>query len=49
MILRTAGFYQSAKHKFMKALKYDSENETAKEELKIVLKIIDLDNQIPLD
>lgn len=33
----------SARHKFKKALKIDKENETAKEELSIVERIIELD------
>jgi tetratricopeptide (TPR) repeat protein len=43
LILRTVGNYISAKHKFKKALKIDRENETAKEELAIVDRIIELD------
>ncbi|CDW78380.1 tpr repeat [Stylonychia lemnae] len=49
LILRTVGNYVSAKHKFKKALKLDKENETAKEELSIVDRIIELDKQIPLE
>jgi Tfp pilus assembly protein PilF len=36
LILRTVGNYKSAEHKFLKALKIDKENETAKQELLIV-------------
>lgn len=49
VILRYHGNYRSSRHKFLKALKLDKENETAKEELQIIDKIIELDNQIPLD
>jgi len=44
LVLRTVGNYVSARHKFLKALKYDPENETAKEELAIVERIIELDS-----
>ena len=33
LIMRTVGNYQSAKHKFQKAIKYDPHNETAIQEL----------------
>ena len=49
LIMRTVGNYQSAKHKFQKAIKYDPHNETAIFELEIVNKIIELDSQIPID
>lgn len=49
VILRYHGNYKSARHKFLKALKLDPENDTAKEELLIIDKIIELDSQIPLD
>lgn len=49
LIMRTVGNYQSAKHKFKKALRLDPNNETACIELEIVERIIELDNQIPLD
>ena len=49
LIMRTVGNYQSAKHKFQKALKLDPRNETAIFELGIVNRIIELDEQIPLD
>ena len=39
----------SAKHKFGKALRLDPHNETALFELDIVNRIIELDDQIPLD
>lgn len=43
------GNYWSAQHKFQKALKLDPINETAQFELDIVERIIELDQQIPLD
>lgn len=43
LILRTVGNYISARHKFKKALKLDKDNETAKEEMAIVERIIELD------
>lgn len=49
LILRVVGSYQSAKHKFEQALRVDPENETARFELEILKKIIELDNQISLD
>ena len=49
LIMRTVGNYQSAKHKFEKALRLDPHNETAVFELGIVNRIIELDEQIPLD
>ena len=49
LIMRTVGNYQSAKHKFEKARKLDPNNETAHVELLIVERIIELDEQIPLD
>jgi Tfp pilus assembly protein PilF len=49
LILRTVGNYQSAKHKFKKALKLERENQTAREELETIEKIIELDKTIPLD
>jgi len=49
LILRTVGNYKSAKHKFQKALKLDSDNETARFEMDIVDRIIKLDEQISLD
>jgi len=49
LIMRTVGNYQSAKHKLVKALKLDPENEAAQFELEIVTRIIELDEAIPLD
>jgi len=49
VILRYHGSYQSAKHKFSKALKIDRNNETAKQELKAINRIIMLDNAIPIE
>jgi cytochrome c-type biogenesis protein CcmH/NrfG len=49
LILRTVGNYPSSKHKFKRALKYDKDNVTAKEELATIEKIIELDKRIPLD
>ena len=43
LIMRTVGNYQSARQKFLKALKLDKNNETAQFELDIVDKIIELD------
>lgn len=49
LIMRTVGNYKSARHKFEKAKKYDPYNETAIQELEIVNKIIELDQQIPIE
>lgn len=49
LILRTVGSYVSAKHKFEQALKIDPENETAKFEMQILDRIIELDEKISLD
>ena len=49
VILRYHGNYRSSKHKFLKALKYDKDNETAKQELQAIERIMVLDNQIPLE
>ena len=43
VILRYHGNYQSARHKFLKALKIDKDNETARQELENIDKIIELD------
>lgn len=48
-ILRTAGKYKSARHKFEKALKYDPTNQAAKYELKIVENLIYFDKMLPTD
>ncbi len=49
LILRYHGNYRSAKHKFLKAIKCDPTNHTAKQELAMVEKIIELDSKIPMD
>ncbi len=49
LIMRTVGNYVSARQKFIKALKIDKDNDTAKIELEIVEKIIELDHKIPLE
>lgn len=48
-ILRTAGKYNSAKHKFQRALKIDPNNRTAKSELQIVENLIHFDKMLPTD
>lgn len=48
-ILRTAGKYTSAKHKFQRALKLDPNNRTAKMELQVVDSLIHFDKLIPTD
>lgn len=49
LILRYNGNYKSARHKFVKALKVDPNNETAKHELAIIDRVIQLDSEIPLE
>jgi tetratricopeptide (TPR) repeat protein len=49
LIMRTCGNYWSAQHKFQKALKLDPNNETAQFELDTVERMIELDQQIPID
>lgn len=49
LILRTAGNYQSAKHKFDQALKLEPDNETAMFEMDLLHKIMELDDQISID
>lgn len=49
MILRQAGKYKSAQHKFEKALKLDPRNETAKSELKLVKNMMHFDDLLPDD
>ena len=49
LILRSAGKYKSAKHKFQKALKIDSDHETAKQELTLVENLIHFDTLLPTD
>ena len=43
LVLRTVGNYVSAKHKFNKAIKCEPGNQTAREELEIVERIMELD------
>ena len=49
LILRSAGKYRSAKHKFEKALKLNSKNETAKSELDLVKNLMHFDELLPTD
>ena len=49
LILRSAGKYKSAKHKFEKALKLNSKNETAKMELDLVNNLMHFDELLPTD
>lgn len=49
LIMRKVGNYKIAQHKFKKALKLDPDNETAKYELELLERIIELDSQITLD
>lgn len=49
LILRKVGQYQSAQHKFNRALKIDPNNTTAKQELLLLSKIVELDSQISLE
>lgn len=49
LIMRKVGNYKIAQHKFNKALKLDPENETAKYELELLDRILELDSQITLD
>lgn len=49
LILRTAGNYAAAKHKFDQALKLEPENETALFEMDLLNKIMELDDQISID
>ena len=49
LIMRTVGYYQQAYHKFERALKIDPSNETAKFELEILRKIMELDAKISVD
>ena len=48
-ILRTAGKYNSAKHKFTRALKIDPQNKTAKSEMHVVENLIYFDQMLPTD
>jgi hypothetical protein len=47
--MRQHGNYISARHKFQKAIKVEPGNRTAKEELKMVERIIQLDKEIPIE
>ena len=49
LILRSAGKYRSARHKFEKALKLNSRNETAKSELDLVKNLMHFDELLPTD
>ena len=49
LILRSAGKYKSAKHKFEKALKLNPKNETAKQELDLVNNLMHFDDMLPTD
>lgn len=49
LILRYNGNYKSARHKFLKALKVDTNSDTARQELAIIDRIIQLDAEIPMD
>ena len=49
LILRSAGKYNSAKHKFEKALKLEPNNETAKSELTLVNNLMHFDKLLPTD
>ena len=49
LILRSAGKYNSAKHKFEKALKLNPHNETAKAELTLVENLMHFDQLLPTD
>ena len=49
IILETVGKYDSAKHKFEKALKYDKTSFTAMFELVKLMKVVELDSQIPMN
>ena len=43
LIMRTVGNYKSAMHKFKEAIKLDPDNETAKGEMELLFKIMNLD------
>ena len=49
LILRSAGKYRSARHKFEKALKLNPRNETAKSELDLVKNLMHFDELLPTD
>ena len=49
LILRTAGKYRSAQHKFERALKLEPENQTAQFEMELVSKMIYFDKILPMD
>ena len=49
LIMRKVGNYKISKIKFEKALKLDPSNETAKYELELLNRIIELDSQISIE
>ena len=49
LILRSAGKYRSAKHKFARALKIDPENDTAAQEYELIQSLIHFDQILPSD
>ena len=49
LILRTVGNYKSAEHKFEQCLRIDPQNETAKFELEVLKRIMNLDDEINID
>ena len=49
LILRSAGKYKSARHKFEKAIKLNPKNETAKLELNLVNNLMHFDDLLPTD
>lgn len=49
LILRTAGKFQSAKHKFERALRLDPNNLAAQHELELVDSLIYFDKALPTD
>ena len=49
LILRSVGSYKSALHKFEHALRLDPDNSTAKYEIELLHRIMDLDSQVTLE
>ena len=49
LIMRTIGNYESAKHKFERALKLEPDNQCALFEYKMLMAIMNIDEQISLD
>ena len=49
LIMRTVGNYKSALHKFKEAINLDPDSKAAKYELEMLHRIIQLDNEIPLE